>query len=90
MTWADRVRVLSVRTKRRYAARCRDPRARSVPRGSGCCRTEHMFFEPARILAVRELILATDSADRARALDKLRPVQHADFVGIFRVMDGLP
>jgi pyruvate,orthophosphate dikinase len=41
-------------------------------RGIGLCRTEHMFFEPARILAVRELILASDAADRARALDKLR------------------
>src|SRR4029450_9195781 len=58
--------------------------------GIGLCRTEHMFFEPARILAVRELILASDAADRAKALDKLRPVQHADFVGIFRAMDGLP
>src|SRR4029453_2765039 len=52
--------------------------------------TASVFSAPARILAARDLILARASADRARALDKLRPVQHADFVGIFRAMDGLP
>jgi pyruvate, orthophosphate dikinase len=89
MKWADRVRVLAVRTN------ADTPHDAAIARsfgaqGIGLCRTEHMFFEPARILAMRELILASDAADRARALDKLRPVQHADFVGIFRAMDGLP
>jgi pyruvate,orthophosphate dikinase len=89
MGWADRVRELSVRTN------ADTPHDAAIARsfgaeGIGLCRTEHMFFEPARILAVRELILASDADDRARALDKLRPVQHADFVGIFRAMDGLP
>jgi len=89
MKWADRVRRLAVRTN------ADTPHDAAIARsfgaeGIGLCRTEHMFFEPARILAVRELILASDAADRARALDKLRPVQHADFVGIFRAMDGLP
>ena len=89
MGWADRVRRLRVRTN------ADTPHDAAIARsfgaeGIGLCRTEHMFFEPARILAVRELILASDAADRARALDKLRPVQHADFVGIFRAMDGLP
>ncbi len=89
MGWADRVRELSVRTN------ADTPHDAAIARsfgaeGIGLCRTEHMFFEPARILAMRELILASDAADRARALDKLRPVQHADFVGIFRAMDGLP
>jgi pyruvate,orthophosphate dikinase len=89
MGWADRVRELSVRTN------ADTPHDAAIARsfgaeGIGLCRTEHMFFEPERILAMRELILASDDADRARALDKLRPVQHADFVGIFRAMDGLP
>ncbi len=89
MEWADRVRELRVRTN------ADTPHDAAIARsfgaeGIGLCRTEHMFFEPARILAVRELILASDAADRARALDKLRPVQHADFVSIFRAMEGLP
>jgi len=89
MGWADRVRRLSVRTN------ADTPEDAAIARefgaeGIGLCRTEHMFFEPDRILAVRELILAGDADDRARALEKLRPVQRADFVGIFRAMDGLP
>jgi pyruvate,orthophosphate dikinase len=89
MRWADRVRRLAVRTNADTPHDAAIARAFGAE-GIGLCRTEHMFFEPARILAVRELILASDAADRARALDKLRPVQHADFVGIFRAMDGLP
>jgi pyruvate, orthophosphate dikinase len=89
MSWADRVRELAVRTNADTPHDAAIARAFGAE-GIGLCRTEHMFFEPARILAVRELILATDAADRARALEKLQPVQHADFVGIFRAMDGLP
>jgi pyruvate, orthophosphate dikinase len=89
MGWADRVRRMRVRTN------ADTPHDAAIARsfgaeGIGLCRTEHMFFEPARVLAVRQLILASDSADRALALEKLLPVQHADFVGIFRAMDGLP
>jgi pyruvate,orthophosphate dikinase len=58
--------------------------------GIGLCRTEHMFFEPARILAVREMILAANPAQRQRALAKLEPMQRDDFAEIFRVMDRLP
>ena len=58
--------------------------------GIGLCRTEHMFFEGDRILAVREMILASDEAGRRAALDKLLPMQRGDFEGIFRVMKGLP
>jgi pyruvate,orthophosphate dikinase len=58
--------------------------------GIGLCRTEHMFFEPGRILAVRRMILAIDEGARERALDELLPMQRGDFEGIFRVMDGLP
>ena len=89
MRWADRVRRLRVRTN------ADTPHDAEVARsfgaeGIGLCRTEHMFFEPARILAMRQLILASDAAARVRALARLQPVQHADFVGIFRVMNGLP
>src|SRR5690606_40993950 len=66
-------------------------RARSLgAEGIGLCRTEHMFFEDGRIVAVREMILAADAAARRRALEKLLPMQRADFEGIFRAMDGLP
>jgi pyruvate, orthophosphate dikinase len=58
--------------------------------GIGLCRTEHMFFGTERIRAVREMILAPDSDARRRALDKLLPMQRADFEGIFRAMDGYP
>jgi len=89
MKWTDRLRTLEVRTNadtpedaivaRRFGAE-----------GIGLCRTEHMFFEPGRILAVREMILASDSHSRESALAKLLPMQRGDFEGIFRAMDGLP
>ena len=58
--------------------------------GIGLCRTEHMFFEGDRIVAVREMILASDEAGRRQALAKLKPMQRLDFEGIFDAMDGLP
>jgi len=58
--------------------------------GIGLCRTEHMFFEGDRIKAMREMILADDEAGRRKALDKLLPIQRADFEGIFIAMDGFP
>ena len=58
--------------------------------GVGLCRTEHMFFDAARITAVRQMILAEDEAGRRDALVRLLPEQRADFVGIFEVMAGLP
>ena len=58
--------------------------------GIGLCRTEHMFFQPERILAVREMILAGDEAGRRAALAKILPMQRGDFAELFRVMDGLP
>ena len=58
--------------------------------GIGLCRTEHMFFEGDRIIAVREMILAEDEAGRRKALDKLLPMQREDFEGIFTAMKGLP
>jgi pyruvate,orthophosphate dikinase len=58
--------------------------------GIGLVRTEHMFFAPDRIPVVREMIMASDQATRRAALERLRPIQRQDFVGIFRAMDGLP
>ncbi len=59
-------------------------------KGIGLCRTEHMFFEGDRITAMREMILADDEAGRRKALDKLLPIQRADFEGIFEAMHDLP
>jgi pyruvate,orthophosphate dikinase len=89
MSWVDEVRRLGVRTN------ADTPRDAQVARnfgaeGIGLCRTEHMFFEGDRIKAMREMILAEDEAGRRKALDKLLPYQKQDFIGIFRVMEGLP
>jgi pyruvate, orthophosphate dikinase len=59
-------------------------------KGIGLCRTEHMFFEGARIKAMREMILADDEAGRRKALDKLLPIQREDFEGVFEAMQDLP
>ena len=59
-------------------------------KGIGLCRTEHMFFEGEKIVAMREMILADDTAGREIALEKLLPIQQKDFEGIFEAMDGLP
>ena len=58
--------------------------------GIGLCRTEHMFFEGDRIVAVREMILADDETGRRAALAKLLPMQRDDFVELFTIMNGLP
>ena len=89
MKWTDKIRQLKVRTN------ADTPQDAEVARsfgaeGIGLCRTEHMFFEPGRILAVRQMILASNVADREDALGKLLPMQRGDFEGIFRAMDGLP
>ena len=89
MRWADKIRTLKVRTNADTPADARLARAFGAE-GIGLCRTEHMFFEPSRILAVREMILASDLAARERALAKLLPMQRGDFAGIFREMSGLP
>ncbi|MDP8994064.1 MAG: pyruvate, phosphate dikinase, partial [Pseudomonadota bacterium] len=89
MEWADRSRRLRVRTNAETPADCRTAR-RFGAEGIGLCRTEHMFFDSARIAAVRQMILAEDEAGRRAALDKLLPAQRADFEEIFRIMAGLP
>lgn len=89
MSWADEFRTLKVRTN------ADTPHDAQVARefgaeGIGLCRTEHMFFGEGRILAVREMILASDTESRQKALAKLLPYQRDDFYGIFKAMDGLP
>ena len=89
MGWADQIRRLKVRanadtpddaaTARRFGAE-----------GIGLCRTEHMFFDAGRIVAVRQMILADAVEDRKAALAKLLPMQRGDFEAIFKAMDGLP
>jgi pyruvate,orthophosphate dikinase len=89
MGWADEIRTLKVRTN------ADTPEDAAVARrfgaeGVGLCRTEHMFFEANRIIAVRQMILADAEADRRAALAKLLPMQRSDFEAIFKVMEGLP
>jgi len=89
MEWVDEIRTLGVRTN------ADTPHDAEVARkfgaeGIGLCRTEHMFFEGDRIVAMREMILAKNKEDREKALMKIKPYQKEDFKGIFRVMDGLP
>ena len=89
MGWADRVRKIRVRTNADTPADARLAREFGAE-GIGLCRTEHMFFEPDRILLVREMILARNVEERAKPLARLLPVQRDDFAEIFRVMEGLP
>ncbi len=89
MVWVDQVRRLRVRTNADTATDARTARTFGAE-GIGLCRTEHMFFAPDRILAVREMILAADLAGRRAALAKILPMQESDFLAIFREMDGLP
>ena len=89
MEWVDKFRRLRVRTNADTPADARTARSFGAE-GIGLCRTEHMFFQPERILAVREMILARDEAGRRAALAKILPMQREDFIGIFREMDGLP
>src|SRR5256886_1434403 len=89
MGWADAVRKLGVRAN---ADTPNDARValKFGAEGIGLCRTEHMFFEEDRIRAVREMILADDEKSRRAALAKLLPMQRADFVELFEIMQGLP
>ncbi len=89
MKWADKHRKMGVRTNVDTPADA--DRARGFgAEGIGLCRTEHMFFDAQRIHNMREMILATDTEGRKRALAKLLPYQREDFVGIFKAMAGLP
>jgi pyruvate, orthophosphate dikinase len=89
MSWADAVRKLGVRAN---ADTPNDARValKFGAEGIGLCRTEHMFFDEDRIRAVREMILADDEKSRRAALAKLLPMQRADFIELFELMQGLP
>ena len=89
MEWADASRRMKVRANAETPADARAAR-RFGAEGIGLCRTEHMFFEGERIVAVREMILADDEAGRRAALAKLLPMQREDFKQLFRIMSGLP
>ena len=89
MSWADKLRKLGVRTNSDTPGQVRDAIAFGAE-GIGLTRTEHMFFEGNRIDAVRQMILAVDEKERARALKKLLPYQKGDFAGIFEALDGRP
>jgi pyruvate,orthophosphate dikinase len=89
MSWADEIRRLKVRANADTPADARHARDFGAE-GIGLCRTEHMFFDEKRILAMREMILAADSEGRAKALAKLLPMQRADFTALFEIMAGLP
>ncbi|BBF82446.1 pyruvate, phosphate dikinase [Asticcacaulis excentricus] len=89
MSWADKFRTLKVLTNAETPADARTAIGFGAE-GIGLCRTEHMFFDEDRISAVREMILADDEAGRRKALAKILPMQKADFVELFKIMNGLP
>ena len=87
MAWADKYRVLKVRTN------ADTPKDAQVAynfgaEGIGLCRTEHMFFAADRIRPMREMIVSTNAIERKRALDKILPMQREDFVGLYKAMKG--
>jgi pyruvate, orthophosphate dikinase len=89
MQWADDIRRMKVRSNADTPADARAARTFGAE-GIGLCRTEHMFFGAERIAAMREMIMASDGAERRLALAKLLPMQKADFVELFEIMAGLP
>ena len=89
MGWADGLRRMKVRTNAETPADARMAREFGAE-GIGLCRTEHMFFDADRIITMREMIMATDTAGRQAALDRLLPMQRRDFIELFEIMSGLP
>ncbi|NLH83550.1 MAG: pyruvate, phosphate dikinase [Phyllobacteriaceae bacterium] len=89
MGWADEVRRMKVRANAETPTDAKVARSFGAE-GIGLCRTEHMFFDEGRIVAVREMILADTVAERREALAKLLPMQRRDFVDLFEIMHGLP
>ena len=89
MEWADNIRKLSVRTN---ADNPRDTKQAIEfgAEGIGLCRTEHMFFEEDRIMAMREMIVAKNEDERRAALAKLLPMQKKDFIGMYEALKGMP
>ena len=89
MEWVDEVRTMKVRTNAETPLDAKTAKDFGAE-GIGLCRTEHMFFDPKRIIAVREMILAADEAGRRAALAKIEPYQRADFASLFEIMGDLP
>src|SRR5512145_229566 len=89
MSWADGIRRLRVRANAETPLDARTAREFGAE-GIGLCRTEHMFFDGARIVAMREMIMADTVADRKKALAKILPMQRQDFIELFKIMRGLP
>jgi pyruvate,orthophosphate dikinase len=89
MEWVDRIRTLGVRANAETPEDARTA-IRFGAEGIGLSRTEHMFFDAERIIAVREMILASDVDGRRAALAKLLPMQREDFIELFRIMEGRP
>ncbi|MEM9355998.1 MAG: pyruvate, phosphate dikinase [Pseudomonadota bacterium] len=89
MGWADKARKLGVRTNA-DTARDAQQALQFGAEGIGLCRTEHMFFEEDRILAMREMICSDSETGRRAALAKILPMQRQDFIELFRIMAGLP
>ena len=89
MSWSDLVRDIGVRANADTVADATLARSFGVD-GIGLCRTEHMFFDPARLTVMREMIFAEGPEDRAAALERLLPIQRADFEDLFHLMAGLP
>ena len=89
MGWADEYRQLQIRTNADTPADARQARAFGAE-GIGLCRTEHMFFDPDRIAAFREMICADTVEEREVALDKLTPMQQGDFEKLYEALEGNP
>lgn len=89
LTWADEIRDIDVRANADTPADARMAR-RFLAQGIGLCRTEHMFFEGDRLTVMREMIFADTPEDRREALDLLLPMQRADFLELFEIMQGQP
>ncbi|MBE7087021.1 MAG: pyruvate, phosphate dikinase [Clostridiales bacterium] len=89
MAWADEYRKLQVRTNADTPKDAKQARAFGAE-GIGLCRTEHMFFDPDRISAIREMICSDTAAQREAALDKLLPMQQGDFEKLYEALEGNP
>jgi pyruvate, orthophosphate dikinase len=89
LSWADDVRDIGIRANADTPADAATARQFEA-QGIGLCRTEHMFFDEDRLVVMREMIFANTSQDRAAALERLLPMQRADFVQLFSIMQGMP
>ena len=89
MEWVDDIRTMKVRTNAETPQDA-ETAVKFGAEGIGLCRTEHMFFDPKRIIAMREMILAGEEEGRRAALEKLLPYQREDFENLFKIMAGLP